>query len=239
MPAPAPSDPPPAGGLHDALNASVQAAETLTAPWTAAERAGAAAIALHLGRPRLAARWTTDPLLRAAALLRLGEPEEALQALEDQPDSARRSVLQARALTQQGAQDCAASRTEEARRQAIHEGDSPALAACAVLRGEARLSDPRAALRALAEGLKVAELGGTSPDAHVLAVLALAQHPLGPGKAAATAQKALDLSAPRSPARVLALHALNRPDEAHREAQAGELHPSWWACLPTRPSSGR
>ena len=186
----------------------------------ASERAQAAALALSLGRPRLAAAWAeqTDALLHAAALLRLGERRAVLEALESQPETARVALLRARAL---GTREAA----EHARALARQEGDGPALIAAATLMGELLLpTDPRAALRALAEGLKVGELLREDTDAHLLAVLSLVQGRLGGGaKAEKTARKALERSVPRGPARVLALLALGRTEEAESERAAGEL----------------
>ncbi|WP_407570248.1 hypothetical protein [Deinococcus altitudinis] len=184
------------------------------------ERTQAAALALHLGRPRLAAAWAeqTDSLMHAAALLRLGERRAVLETLKDQPETARVAVLRARALGTRGA-------AEWARTLARQEGDSPALIAAATLMGELLLpTDPRAALRALAEGLKVSELLREGTDAHLLAVLSFVQARIGgAAKAEKTARKALDRSVPRSPARVLALLALGRTEEAESERKAGEL----------------
>lgn len=191
----------------------------------ASERAQAAALALSLGRPRLAAAWAaqTDALLHAAALLRLGERRAVLEVLESQPETARVALLRARAL---GTRETA----ELARTLARQEGDSPALIAAATLMGEVLLpTDPRAALRALAEGLKVSEMLREGTDAHLLAVLSLVQLSMaqvgigGAAKAEKTARKALERSAPRSLGRVLALLALGRMDEAESERRAGEL----------------
>lgn len=192
------------------------------------EEAEAAALALALGQPRLAAYWAKDPLTRAAAYLRLGQPAQALAALDGQPETARPALLRARAAWQArqvGAPDLA----RHARTLARREGDASALVAVSTLLGELLRSDePRAALRALAEGLKVAELAGEVADAHLLAVLAHVQAVLGSReKAERTAAKALARSLPRSPARVVALLALGREEEARREAAAGELGEVW------------
>lgn len=185
-----------------------------------AERGQAAALALHLGRPKLAARWAQgqDPLLQVAALLRLGEREAALGVLSGQPETARTAVLRARAI---GSLESA----EAARALARREGDSPALIAAATLMGERLLfHDPHAALRALAEGLKVSEMMRVDTDAHLLAVLSLVQRRVGgEGKALRTAAKALERSQPHSPARVLALLALGHTTEAEAERAAGDL----------------
>ncbi|WP_424951932.1 hypothetical protein [Deinococcus sp.] len=199
----------------------------------ATERAQAAAIALQLGRPRLAAEWAEhqDVTLRAAALLRLGERRAVLEELEGQPETARVALLRARAL---GTLEAAGVARTLARR----EGDGPALIAAATLLGELLLpTDPRAALRALAEGLKVSEVLRQEADAHLLAVLSLVQGRVGgrvgdTGKARKTAQKALERSYPRSPERVLALLSLGRIEEAEAERAAGELALRFETFLP-------
>ncbi|GMA17487.1 hypothetical protein [Deinococcus metallilatus] len=193
------------------------------------ERDGAAALALHLGQPGLTVCWASDPLTLAAAHLRLGKPGQALAALHGQPDAARPALLRARAGWQARQAD-APELARHARTLARAEGDAGALVAAATLLGELLLpGDSKAALRTLAEGLKVAELGGQEADAHLLAVLAHAQAPLGsPDKAGRTAAKALSRSLPRSPARVVALLALGRAEEARAEAAAGELGEVWW-----------
>lgn len=187
-----------------------------------------ARLALRLGRPGLAVQWAeADPLTHAAALLRLGESEAAMQVLRPLPDTARPTALRARALWQmQDAQ--AEAETHDALALARTEGDVGAVIAAATLRGEQLLPQPHAALRALAEGLKVAEGSGQPSDAQLLAVLAHAQVSLGGAKGTRTAQKALDRSQPRSPARVLALFALARETEAEAEAADGELAAVWW-----------
>ncbi|CAM4081911.1 hypothetical protein [Deinococcus marmoris] len=188
----------------------------------------AAKLALRLGRPRLAALWAqADPLTHAAALLRLGESRSALHLLKPLPHTARPAALRARALWQL-ADAQAEAETTNALELARQEGDVGAVIAAATLRGEQLLPQPHAALRALAEGLKVAEGSGQPSDAHLLAVLAHAQLRLGGPKGTRTAQKALDRSLPRSPARVLALFALNRPAEAEADAAEGELAAVWW-----------
>ncbi|GGR38713.1 hypothetical protein [Deinococcus ruber] len=201
-----------------------QQALTLLQDALPAQYAAAAAEALSAGRPRLAARWAAGhaPLLHAAALLRLGASEQVLSLLESLPASARVQVLRARALGTLPA-------AEAAVRLARREGDAPALIAAVTLLGERLLpADPRAALLALAEGLKVAEQLNEEADAHLLAVLAHVQARLGgAGKARKTAQKALDRSSPRSPARAVALLALERPEDAEAERTAGELSLDW------------
>ena len=196
------------------------------------ERPQAAALALSLGRPRLAAAWATpaDALLHAAALLRLGERRAVLEMLESQPETARVAVLRARAL---GTRDAA----ELARTLARQEGDSPALIAAATLLGELLLpTDPRAALRALAEGLKVSEMLQEGTDARLLAVLSFVQARIGgQAKAEKTARKALERSVPRSVGRVLALLALGRTEEAESERAAGELVLEFWPFLNLAP----
>ncbi|WP_245557732.1 hypothetical protein [Deinococcus apachensis] len=205
------------------------------------EREEAAALALHLGQPSLAVRWSEDPLLLAAAQLRLGEAAVALVSLQDQPDTARPALLRARAAWQ-GSGD-AATLAWHARTLARSEGDAGALVAAVTLLGELLLpSDPRAALRTLAEGLKVAELTGQEADAHLMAVLAHTQAALGSAdKAGRTGAKALGRSLPRSPARVAALLALGRGEEARAEAAAGELAEIWWRGLssPAQGDAGR
>lgn len=195
---------------------------------TVPEREEAAALALHLGRPRLTLAWAVDPLLRAAAFLRLGEAARGLAALEDHPDSARPTVLRARARWQLRHPD-AAEAARHARTLARRGGDAGALVAAVTLLGEMELAgDARAALRTLAEGLKVAELTGQEADAHLLAVLAHVQGAFGSrDRAARTAEKALARSLPRSPARALALIALGREEEARAGAVAGELGGVW------------
>ena len=187
------------------------------------ERPQAAALALALGRPRLAAAWAagSDTPLHAAALLRLGERQAVLELLGDQAQStpsARVEVLRARAL---GTLESA----ELARTLARRQGDSPALIAAATLLGELLLpGNPRAALLALAEGLKASEMLREETGAHLLAVLSAVQARVGGAvKATRTAQKALDRSLPRSPARVIALLVLGRGQEAEAERAGGEL----------------
>ncbi|GGO31148.1 hypothetical protein [Deinococcus humi] len=188
----------------------------------------AARLAQRLGRPRLAVLWAkSEPLTQAAALLRLGEPERALVVLQPLPDTARPSALRARARWQL-ADSQAEATTQHALTLARQEGDVGAVIAAATLRGEQLLPQPHAALRALAEGLKVTEATGVPSDAHLLAVLAHAQLRLGGAKGLRMAEKALDHSSPRSPARVLALLALERTAEAMREAADGELATVWW-----------
>ncbi|OOV13602.1 hypothetical protein BXU09_01650 [Deinococcus sp. LM3] len=196
------------------------------------DRTHAGAHALRLGRPHLTLDWSAEPLLRAAAYLRLGSTGAARQELRGQPDTARPAVLHARAARLDRAPDAAALAAHAAR-LARAEGDGNALIAAAILNAEQDLSGADraahfAALRSLAEGLKVAELTGQPADPHLLAVLAHAQRPLNARKAAATAAKALDRGEPGSPARVLALLALDRPDEAHAQAQRGSLAAAWW-----------
>ncbi len=194
------------------------------------ERAGAASLALSYGRPTLAVWWATDPrhhepLTLAAALLRLGRATAALDVLETVPDTARAALLRARARWQLGQRD---DQADVACILARREGDTPALMAAVTLAGEQSLGAPYAALRILAEGLRVSEQIGQPADAHLLSVLAHAQLRLGGPKGARTAQRALERSVARSPARVLALLALRRDTEAGAEARQGELHPVWW-----------
>jgi hypothetical protein len=213
-----------------------------------AEAQACAVLALHVGRPSLAAQWATDSLTRAAALLRLGQTEAARQTLTPLPDSPRVALLLARLLALEGQADAVAQAMTQALAQATHaralaraEGDAAALTAAATLLGELLLpTDPRAALRTLAEGLKVAEMAGEAADAHLLAVLAHVQAAVGgTEKARRTAEKALARAAPRSPARVVALLALAQPEQAQAEASAGELDGRWllpFSSLP-RPAA--
>ncbi|ALW89285.1 hypothetical protein [Deinococcus actinosclerus] len=204
------------------------AALSLPARLDDAQVEAAAALALQWGAPRAALAWSRDPLRRAAAHLRLGESGPALAELAGEPAGARVALLRARAAALSGAQD-APTLAAHARTLARQEGDSAALIAAATLLAEGEQAEPYAALRTLAEGLKVAEIAGQSADPHLLAVLAHTQARLNARKGQATAAKSLERSAPRSPARVLALLALVRPGEAHAEARAGDLHPGWWA----------
>lgn len=199
----------------------------------ALDQATAATLALSYGRPTLAARWAADPrhpepLTVAAALLRLGQAAKAQAILEPLPDTARTALLRARARWQLGQR---ADQVDVARILARREGDTPALTAAVTLAGEQALGAPYAALRILAEGLKVAEQTGQPADAHLLAVVAHAQLRLGGPKGRRTAERALERSVARSPARVLSLFALNRDADALREARDGELHPVWWEAM--------
>ncbi|MHA0040419.1 hypothetical protein [Deinococcus sp. PEB2-63] len=211
---------------------------SLPAGLTAAQTEEAAALALHWGAPRAALVWSREPLRRAAAHLRLGDGAAARAELAGEADGARVALLRARAAALDGWPE-ADQQAAQARTLARQEGDSAALIAAVTLRAEGQGADPYAALRTLAEGLKVAEITGQSADPHLLAVLAHTQARLNGRKGQATAAKALELSAPRSPGRVLALLALSRPDDAHAEAQAGDLHPGWWAvtAAPTPSTS--
>lgn len=184
--------------------------------------------ALTLGEPGLVADWAADPLLKSAALLRLGRPEQVLSLLADTPQSARIALLCARASWQLQSGP-ALSQAEQARRLARQEGDAGAIVASAALLGEMQLSHPKLALRTLAEGLKIAELLGEETDAYLLAVLAHAQASAGGyPKALKTAEKALARSPERSPARAVALLALGRTEEMKEVAQAGELSYLWF-----------
>ena len=186
-----------------------------------------AAEALALGYPDVAARWSPNPLVKAAALLRLGQPQDALDVLPV-VQSAREAVLKARAAWQLQQED-ALVQAEKARQLARKEGDAGAIIASAALLGEMHLTEPRTALRTLAEGLKVAEVIGAEADAYLLAVLAHAQaRSGGTGKAQKTAAKALSRSPERSPARVVALLALKRNEEAKEVATAGKLGDLWF-----------
>nr|WP_229783534.1 hypothetical protein [Deinococcus sedimenti] len=204
---------------------------------TGARAEEAAALALHWGAPGRTLAWSTEPLLRAAAYLRGGQTDAARAELTGEPEGARVTLLRARAASLEARTD-APDLAGSARTLARHEGDSAALIAAVTLLAEGQQADSHAALRTLAEGLKVAEIAGQSADAHLLAVLAHTQLRLNPRKGQATAAKALERSAPRSPARVLALRALNRADEGMLEARAGELHPGWWTftAAPTLPT---
>lgn len=198
----------------------------------ALDPARAAALALRLGRPAWAATWATDPLVRAAALLRLGQPNEVLGTLAHPPDSARAAALRSRALwqleLQSGTDHGAKEAATLARQQARQEGDAGATITAAALWGELLLPEPYAALRALAEGLKVAEMLGAEADPYLLAVLAHAQARTGgKRKAAATAQKALSRAEARSPARVVAHLALGETAQAETEAKAGQISALW------------
>lgn len=191
-----------------------------------------AVLALHLGRPTLAAQWATDPLTRAAGLLRLGHTEVARQTLAPLPDAPRVALLLARLLVLENHAGAVAQATH-ARALARAEGDAGALIAAANLLGELLLpTDSRAALRTLAEGLKVAEMAGEAADALLLAVLAHVQAAVGGAdKARRTAEKALARAAPRSPARAVALLALGQSEQAYAEASAGELDLRWLAAF--------
>lgn len=215
--------------LSEALNRGQAEARRLLDSCPELPGEAAAVLALSHGRPRLALAWGRQPLTRAAAHLRLGEVGEGRRELAPLPDTARPALLRARAAALAGEPEAEALAIH-ARLLARREGDAGALVAAATLLGELSLpADPRLSLRTLAEGLKVAELTGQEADAHLLAVLAHAQRALGAGpKADRTAEKALSRAAPRSPARVLALLALGRREEAEGEAQAGELAPGWW-----------
>ncbi|WP_420596022.1 hypothetical protein [Deinococcus sp.] len=204
------------------------------------EEAPAAALALRLGVPELALYWAQlageqGAALAAAAALRLGQLETASAFIDSLPDNARRAVLHARAGMLGGQWDTA--QAEAARDQARREGDAPALIAAVTLLGELQLlmsdkAKPYAALRTLAEGLKVAELTHQAADAHLLAVLSYAQQRAGSAsKAQRTAVKALERSLPRSPARVWALLVLNRKAEAEAQRLAGQLAAGWFAAF--------
>lgn len=220
-------------GAPSTSGEAVHEAHRLWQALTPDEQETAAARALALGHPRLALAWSTSPWIQAPARLRLGEAKAARDVLTALPDSARRAVLWARAGGQLGEAEAPALALA-ARSQARREGDAAALTAAATLLGELEQAQgaPRQALRTLAEGLKVAELTGESADPHLLAVLAHVQAGVGSAvKARRTAQRALERSEPRSPARVLALLALGRDDEARQEAQAGELSAVWQSFL--------
>ncbi|WP_293910577.1 hypothetical protein [Deinococcus sp.] len=195
-----------------------------------AELSEAAALALRHGVPDLALRWALaagQNGLAAAAALRLGFTGQALDLTQTLPDDARRAVLIARACSLGG--DPSLSWAEQARALARQEGDAPALIAAVTLLGELRLTEPRAALRTLAEGLKVAEMVGEAADAHLLAVLAHAQARAGGrSKSLKTAQKSLERSPQRSPARIWALLALGQTEQAGVQRRAGQLDERWF-----------
>lgn len=223
--------PDPLQALSVALQGNVPAAAAAYADLMPEHRAAAAALALREGRPHLAASWATDdPLLRSAALLRLGQARAALDALQGAGTGARPAVLRARAHWQERSAAAPALATE-AIQLARQARDGAALTAAVTLQGEQHLSDAYAALRTLAEGLRIAESQGQPADAHLLAVLAHVHLRLGGPKGARTAAKALARSDARSPARVLALLALHRDEDALAEAQAGHLHAIWWDDL--------
>ncbi|AWN23641.1 hypothetical protein DKM44_10700 [Deinococcus irradiatisoli] len=198
------------------------------------EEGAAAALALGAGVPDLALRWglaagPAGAALAAAAALRLGQTDTAQRLIGPLPPDARRAVLHARLQALRG--EGAAEAAQLARHQARREGDAPALIAAVTLLGELQLGEAEAltALRTLAEGLKVAELTSQDADAHLLAVLAHAQRRVGgAAKARRTAEKALERAPRRSPARVWALVALERRQDAEREFQAGQLGAGWW-----------
>ncbi|WP_241191237.1 hypothetical protein [Deinococcus psychrotolerans] len=209
--------------------------ELQTAVPTQGQHPQAAALALRAGVPDAALRWALiagERQLAAAAALRLGQTAQALELIAPLPHTARRAVLLARAHALEGQTEL--SWAEQARQQARSEGDASALVAAVTLLGELQLAQPYAALRTLAEGLKVAELVGGAADAHLLAVLAYAQRLVGgsgsTAKAERTAHKALERSMPRSPARIWALLALGRLAEAQAEREAGQLGAAWWPC---------
>lgn len=206
------------------------------------ELAGAAALALHLGQPARALGWWQEAekqsigrdrdaclLGQASAALRLGRFDDALGTLAEAPKTARTAVLRGRALAMSGNVEAPAAALA-ARAAARAEGDAPALVAAVTLLGELEhAARPEhkgafAALRTLAEGLKVAELTGEHADPHLLAVLAHVQRDVGSAaKGQATAGKALERASRRSPARVLALLALNRASDAAEETAGGQL----------------
>ena len=194
------------------------------------ELSKAAALALRSGVPDLALRWALaagETALAAAAALRLGQLEQALELILTLPEDARRAVLMAR-VRSLGA-DPSLTWAEQARTLARQHGDAPALIAAVTLLGELHLTEPRVALRTLAEGLKVAEMVGEAADAHLLAVLAHAQaRSGGHSKAVKTAQKALERSPQRSPACIWALLALGQKEEAEVQRRAGQLDQRWF-----------
>lgn len=205
-----------------------QAAQQAVAGLAPEPREQAAELALALGRPSLALAWSRVPLTRAAAGLRLGAATEALSTLEDLPAAAAAAVAALRARAEWQLGRLTLEESLAALQLARQQNDHAAVVALATLRGEQQLATPFAALRSLAEGLKTAELTGQAADAHLLAVLAHAQRRAGGTvKAERSAVKALGRSAPRSPARLVALLALGRTEEAAATAQAGELGEIW------------
>lgn len=199
-----------------------------------AEQNEAAALALALGQPKRVLEWATDPLLKAAALLRLGQAKEVLSLLDTQPQNARVAFLKARAAWQLD-QSNSLELSHIAGQMGKQEGDAPASIAVATLLGEIQLvslpTKPYLALRGLADGLRILELANLEPDAHLQAVLAHVHKRIGTEKHQETAQKALDYSPERSPAQILALLALDRAAEAQSKAQAGALAPVWWTKI--------
>lgn len=191
----------------------------------------AATLALALGQPHKVLDWTQEPLLRAAALLRLGQASEVLGLLENQPQNARTALLKARAAWQLEQLNSLkwAKLAEELGKK---EGDAPASIATATLLGEIQMvslpTKPYRALRILADGLRIAELANLDADAHLLAILSHVHKRIDTQKYRETAQKALERAPERSPAKVLALLALEQEDEAQTQAQAGHLHSVWW-----------
>lgn len=205
-----------------------EAIDGLLATSSPTTREEVAALCLRFGRPALATKWSQDPLIQAAAQLRLGESAAALAVLAGQPETARPAVLRARAYWQMQQGDL--GHLEYAQKLARREQDIGALIAAAALAGEMQLATPFAALRALAEGLKFAEVLGEEADPYLLAVLAHAKRRAGgQAKALSTAQKALERSEVRSPARSVAYLALDERAKALAEAAAGQLSPIWLA----------
>lgn len=206
----------------------------------AAEWGALALLALQAGLPKSAAAWAAAAgaeKLEAAAWLRLGDAGRALALLDG--SGPRLDVLRSRAQLLQGERAAAYELAGAAHESAFDAGDAPALIAAIALLGELELrgaleSGSRtglyAALNVLAEGLNIAEQIGDYADPHILALLALAQVRLADGlKAKGTAAKAHARALAFSPAGVLALITLGRPEEACGEAEAGELAPGWWA----------
>ncbi|MBB6099475.1 tetratricopeptide (TPR) repeat protein [Deinobacterium chartae] len=147
---------------------------------------------------------------QAAALNRCGRPQEALEALRGAQDAW--SCLQAaQGHWQLGQPDAGLEVAGGVLLSARRSGDAGLLIATVSLLGELHLAagEPRAAVLALAEGLKVAELVNEPADPYLLAVLAEAQSRWGNArKGAATATKALARSGPRALSRVRARVAL-------------------------------
>lgn len=198
---------------------------------TPAQQNEAAALALALGQPHKVLDWTQEPLLRAAALLRLGKSSEVLSLLENLPQNARTALLKARAAWQLDQPHCLewAHLAEELGKK---EGDAPASIATATLLGEIQVvnlpTKPYRALRVLAHGLRIAELAQLDADPHLLAILSHVHKRIDTQKHRETAQKALERAPERSPAKVLALWALKQEEKAQAQAQAGHLNSVWW-----------
>lgn len=214
---------------------------------TPEQLAPAAVLALQAGLPQLSAEWATaasstgrgqgeSQQIAAAAWLRAGDTEKALTLLSG--EHPRITVMQARARLLDGDLTAASELAAQAHAGAFDAGDAPALLAAIALLGELELRGAlrsggrtglHAALRVLAEGLKVSEIVNEPADPHILALVALTQKHIQDGtKAQATAAGALDRSLAFSPSSVLALTVLGRHEEAAGQAEAGALADGWW-----------